>query len=83
MKDLLEQGQKVMFDYSGKKRFGVIMGLLKIFTEHLYMVKLDKKIKDYPYECVGVFGNGITKLEDDPVELESYEVETRRGGCIS
>ena len=52
MKDLLEQGQKVMFDYSGKKRFGVIMGLLKIFTEHLYMVKLDKKIKDYPYECV-------------------------------
>jgi len=80
---MFEQDRKVMFEHQGKKRFGIVAGVFRRNNNHLYIVKLDKKIKDYPYECVGVYGHAIVPMEDEDAKLESYEVETRRGGCIS
>ena len=83
MKNLLKQDQRVMFDYQDKKRFGIIVGFLKNHDRVLYIVKTDKKIKDYNYECVGVYENAIIPMEDKSVIVEGYDLHPKRGGCIS
>jgi len=77
MGDNLQQDHRIMFNYRNKKKFGTVVGLL---TKDLYIVQLDKRIKEYKYDCLGVYAHNIIAMEDEVVNAEDY---TGTGGCCS
>lgn len=78
---LLKQDTKVMFDLFNKKRFGVIVGFFMILNRLVYLVKMDKPVEDYAYDCVGVYENAIVSMEEETINIEKSEI--KRGGCYS